>query len=151
MTETVTIACKLPHGLDLGPDHNIDDGTQTGKRNGEAVARTLGGKRIVLNGSNSPGAIGGYGLTSGIDKAFWTAWREANKDYAPVKNGFIFAHDREAMVLGQAAEQSGLRNGFEPLNTTPGADPRMPRPPEGVSLEATDETKAEMAKFNPKG
>ena len=145
MGATVTVACKLPHGLDLGLDHTIDAGIDH-KRNGEMVVRQPGGKRIVLAGANSPNAVAGYGMTPGVDAEFWNHWREANKDFPPVKNGLIFAHDREAMVAGQAAEQQHLRSGFEPLNTEPGKDPRMPRPGAGVEFQPTDETKRAIAK-----
>ena len=95
----VTVGCKLPNGLHL--DHM--------------------GKRVTLNGFNTSDVIGGHGLTV-VDKEFFEGWMTAYKDYAPVKQGLIFAHDKEANTRSEALEKIDNKSGFE------GIDPAKPGP-----------------------
>jgi hypothetical protein len=94
----LTIGCKLPSGLHL--DHE--------------------GKRVTLNGSNSSNIIGGYGLTHNVDQAFWEAWKKAHADFEPLKQGLIFAQEKEANARAEASDKQALENGFE------GIDPNKP-------------------------
>jgi hypothetical protein len=94
----LTIGCKLPSGLHL--DHN--------------------GKRVTLNGSNSSNIIGGYGLTHNVDQAFWEAWKKAHADFEPLKQGLIFAQEKENNARAEAEDKQALENGFE------GIDPNKP-------------------------
>ena len=93
MAQQLTVGCKLPQGLHL--DH--------------------AGKRVTLNGTNSTEIIGGHGLTL-VDKEFFDAWYDAHRDYAPVKQGLIFAHDKEASVKAEAREKASHKSGFEGIN-----------------------------------
>ena len=100
----VTVGCKLPNGIHL--DHM--------------------GKRVTLNGSNSSSLIGGHGLTEGVDKEFWDAWLADHKDFDPVKQGLIFAHEKDANTKAEAKEKTNTKTGMEPLDAdkpAPGIKP----------------------------
>ena len=107
MAQQVTIGCKLTTGLIIG----------------------IGGKQVTLNGANSSGIVGGYGLTS-VDKELADAWFEAYKDFDPVKAGLIFVQDKEANAKAQAKEQTGVKTGTEKL------DPNKPAP--GIEAKKDD-------------
>lgn len=100
MAQTLTVGCKLPHGLQI--------------RVGDTV--------VTLLGSNSSLVIGGHGITENVDKQFFDAWMAANKDAAAVKNGLIFAHEKTGSVKAEASEKKDNKNGFE------GLDPAKPAP-----------------------
>jgi hypothetical protein len=89
----VTVGCKLPNGLHL--DH--------------------AGKRVTLNGTNSTEIIGGHGLTL-VDKEFFDAWYETHREYPAVKQGLIFAHDKEGSTRAEAKEKASNKSGFEGIN-----------------------------------
>lgn len=97
---TITVGCKLPHGLIIEVD----------------------GVPVTLNGTNSSNVIGGYGLTEGVDSDFFQKWMAANKDSAAVKNDLIFAQGRADSARAAASERKGVKNGFE------GIDPNKPAP-----------------------
>jgi hypothetical protein len=100
MAQTVSVGCKLPHGLHLD----------------------INGNRVTLLGSNSSLVIGGHGITENVDKEFFDNWLSLHKDSAAVKNGLIFAHDKTSNVKAEAQEKKKNRNGFE------GLDPAKPAP-----------------------
>lgn len=96
----VIVGCKLPNGLHLD----------------------YAGKRVTLNGSNSAEVIGGHGLTM-VDKEFFEGWLKERHDYAPVKAGLIFAHDKESNARAEAKEKASNPSGFEGVNPDkPGKD-----------------------------
>lgn len=97
---TVTIGCKLPHGLHLDVD----------------------GTRVTLLGTNAANVIGGYGITEGVDESFFKKWLAQNKDSAAVKNELVFAHEKPDNTKAQAKANAKNRNGFE------GVDPNKPAP-----------------------
>lgn len=90
----ITVACKLPHGLEI----------------------RVGDKTQVLKGTNSALIIGGHGITEGVDKDFFDAWMAANKESAAVINGLIFSHSKTESAKAEAAEKADNKNGFEGLN-----------------------------------
>lgn len=91
---TVTIGCKLPNG----------------------ILMELGDKQVVINGANSSEIIGGHGLTENVDKSFFDAWMERNKELKFVKIGHIFAHEKTASTKAQAKERAKEKTGLEPLD-----------------------------------
>lgn len=100
MAATVVVGCKLPHGLII--QH--------------------AGRKVVLAGSNAEGAIGGYGLTRGVDKEFFEGWLKDHASFEPVAKDLVFAVGQESAARGTASERKGEKNGFEPLDpTNPGA------------------------------
>ena len=108
---TVTVACKLPHGMHLDLIDN----------NGVRVRNTVAG-------SNSRSVFGGYGLTAGISEDFWNAWVKQNANIDPVKKGFVFAFSSFDSTRQAAEENAELRHGVEPINPDPYAkDKRFPK------------------------
>ena len=129
--DTVTVACKLPHGLklrifEMHPDYeNVMGG---GKRETEIAVQV--GPTITLNGCALArgvvpeyGIIGGFAMTHGVDAEFMETWLKQNKDHPAVVNKLIFAYPKMDMVEGQAREFRTLRSGLEPL--VPDTDPRI--------------------------
>ena len=121
---TVTVACKLPHGLILRvfdtrerPVPVLGGGT---RMEVEAIPQS---KTYKLNGvatfaKEAPKApmSSGFALTHGIPKDFWDRWLEQNKELDAVENGLIFAHEKESMTAGEAKEKVTLKSGLEPLD-----------------------------------
>lgn len=106
--ETVTVACKLPHGLHLDLPQGEDN------------------VRVTLNGSNSSRIVGindktneqRFGLTT-VPKDFWETWLTlVGKGYAPVKAGLIYAHKEARSAESYAMEHDDLKNGFEGASPT---------------------------------
>ena len=89
----VTVACKLPNGLQI----KVDD------------------KAVNLRGSNTHDAIGGYGFTL-VDEAFFKEWLSRHPTFTPVARGLIFAHPKGRPARDQAKEQAEIKNGLEPLD-----------------------------------
>jgi hypothetical protein len=117
MSDTVTVACKLPNGLQIH----------------------VGETKLTLNGANQPGARFGFGLTTDVDADFFKTWVEHHATFPAVKNGSIFAFGSEADAVDAARERmndSRVMTGQEPLN----AEAPMP------GIEPTDEMKKELAK-----
>jgi hypothetical protein len=99
-TATVTVGCKLPHGLML-------DITEEGKA----------GRRFRIKGSNSAGIIGGFGLTPGVPKDLWDAWHKKHEQLEFVRNGLVFAYDKTGDASARAKEVGGdLSSGLDPID-----------------------------------
>jgi hypothetical protein len=85
------IHCKLPNGIRL----------------------ELGEKSVTLNGVNKASIIGAdYGTTE-VDDSFWSEWLKANKDFAPLKSGAIFAA-KAADAKAKSDDQP--KTGLEPID-----------------------------------
>lgn len=113
---TVTVGCKLPSGLIINME----------------------GREVTLKGANSSLVIGGFGLTEGVDKAFFDTWLARNQDFPAVENGLIFVQSTTKNAEAEATEKQALRSGFEGLN------PDAPAP----NITPTDEMKKELAKVS---
>jgi hypothetical protein len=116
-TVTVTVGCKLPHGLHL--DIYNDDGTLR--------------DRVTVAGANSTDIIGGHGVTLGVPKAHFDEWMRRNKGSAAVRNELIFAHDSANDVAAQARSNVANKTGFEGIN---------PDKPDESGRITKDETRA---------
>ena len=96
--DTLTIACKLPQGLHIKiPEQGID---------------------IRLHGSMSPYAIGGHGMTQGVNAAQWAAV-EAHPVIGEskwLKNEAVFAMNKPQDASDKAVERKDVRLGFEPID-----------------------------------
>jgi hypothetical protein len=124
MPGTVTVACKLPHGLKLRLFNMVDSqepilggGYRTVK-----VAREMP-KSVTLKGwshaqNMAPDAqiIGGYALTPNVDKDFWDAWLAQNQELDAVRNNLIFAHDKSVNAEAESKEKRDVRSGLERLD-----------------------------------
>lgn len=93
---TVTVGCKLPHGLVL----------------------ELGGNEITVKGANSSAIVGGFGLTEGVPADFFDAWMAKNKDMALVKNELIFAQAKTSEAQAEAKDKAANKSGLEGMGTS---------------------------------
>jgi hypothetical protein len=156
MPATVTVACKLPMGLQLQAQRwdTENEPVLGGGYREVKKARWVDGAVFEVRGTaheigQAPKAplVGGYALTPGCPADLWENWLEFNKHSDLVKNRIIFAHAKRASVEGQAKENRAVATGLEPLNpemkTVKGprgdrlvpADPRFPRG--GANLRET--------------
>lgn len=98
---TVTVCCKLVNGflMEMGTRES-DDYVSIGLK-GISHMRIVGAE---------------WGITEGVDKAFWDAWREKHKKFKYIRGGFIFAQEDTKDAVAQAKEMAGLKTGLERLN-----------------------------------
>lgn len=100
-TTTVTVCCKYPNGFLMEIGTNRDDPDY----------RSIGLKGI----SHMRIAGAEWGITEGVPKDFWDAWRESKKHFKMIKGGFIFAQDSKKEAIAVASSMSGLKTGLEKL------------------------------------
>lgn len=132
MPGTVTVACKLPHGLILRLFDMVDAD--------EAAAG--GGYRTIKRPQPRPGVVeirgyltkhrgatiqppaesSSYAFTEGVDKDFFDEWMKQNKDHPAVVNKLIFGSEKADTVKGQMRDHKDARSGLEPLDPN-----RLPR------------------------
>lgn len=126
MAGTVSVACKLPHGLVLRVFNMIErempvmgGGSRTEKiaEQREETA-TVHGWSHAQNAAPHCTIIGEYAITDNIDKDLWTLWLSQNQNSAMVKNGLIFAHEKADHVTGKAKDGAKIRSGLERLDPT---------------------------------
>jgi hypothetical protein len=123
--ETVTVCCKLPHGVELRLFDMVEQnepvmggGTRLVK---VAVPK---GESIIIHGNSHPQnaaprsqiVSGGYAITPNVDKAFWEAWLAANKNLDMVKNGMIFAQGKADNAAAEAKDRRATLSGAERLD-----------------------------------
>jgi hypothetical protein len=133
----VVIGCKLPNGMILElmplPPKELKE---------QQLHPGPPGKRVTLKGANSlrthkrqpsPAAYD-YAVTS-VDKAFWDAWLERNREMDFIRNGLVFEAPNLNAANAIAKERAKTPTGMEALN--PEKDPRMPKSDQpGQSVEA---------------
>ena len=124
---TLTVACKLPHGLQMRVFKMIP---HTEPVNGGGVRESKiaeqEGDVVLVKGYAAPtnmrptvpviGSDTGFALTHGISRKFFERWLDENKDHPAVVNGLIFAADGDRNVAAKAREGEKLKNGLEPLD-----------------------------------
>jgi len=106
---TISVGCKLPHGMHL-------DITSFGEPT----------KRFTLKGINSltagaiirPATREGYAITDNVPQEFFEEWMRTHSNHPAVKNNLIFAHKQAASVRDMGEEFKDELNGFEPLDPT---------------------------------
>lgn len=111
-SSTVTVGCKLPHGL-LMQSYLPRERAAPGMPEIPAVPR---GEPVLLAGSTASSILGGFGITEGVDAEFFEAWLKENQDYAPVKSGLIFAIAKASDVKAEAKSREKVRSGLEALD-----------------------------------
>jgi hypothetical protein len=148
MAGTVTVGCKLPHGLELRvfemeerDEAVIGGGTRVVK-----VARSAG-TSVQINGNAVPHGqaprhqiVGGFAITSGVDADFWAKWLEQNKDSAIVKSGLIFAAAKAEDIKTEGCNRAKIKSGLEPLAQS--GDARAPKGRGVTAPEAATTTAA---------
>lgn len=120
-SNTVTVACKLPHGLLLRvfeAREVREAGTNvTVKQYVELpFQQEVQGFSHEQNRAPHCQFTSGYALTFGIDKDLWDKWLEQNKNTDIVKNGLIFAHSDMASVEAEGREKEKVRSCFERID-----------------------------------
>ena len=93
---SVTIGCKLPHGIIL--DHPLNPE-----------------KKVELKGKNSSLIIGAEYGTTEVDGEFWETWKTVHKDFPALKSGAIFEAANASELAAVASELEGETTGFEPM------------------------------------
>lgn len=124
MPGTVTVACKLPHGLKLRLFNMIDTqepilggGYRTVKvAREQAKSITIKGWSHAQNMAPDAPIVGGYALTMNVDKDFWDAWLEQNQELDAVRNKLIFAHEKPVNAEAESKEKRDVRSGLERLD-----------------------------------
>lgn len=123
--ETVTVACKLPHGIVLRAFVMREQSETTPQGSREVkVAEQIPGEFTVLGNSYPEGMAprarmeGTFALTPGCPKELWERWLKDNKNSPMVVNGLIFAHGTERSAIAESREKDGERSGFERLDPT---------------------------------
>ena len=96
MAGTVTVGCKLPHGIII--EHPLDPSI-----------------KVALAGLNKVTIIGADYASTEVDAEFFGIWSKANKDFGPLKSGAIFAGKSSADVKAAAKEFGERETGFEPM------------------------------------
>lgn len=97
MAETITIGCRLPHGIILSHP----------KRPKQLV---------TLNGLNKAVIAGSTHVTTEVDAAFWGAWKVANKEFTPYATNNIFEAASASDANALAKELEKEKTGFEPAS-----------------------------------
>jgi hypothetical protein len=126
MPDTVTVACKLPHGLVLRL-HEMEDvneptaggGFRKSKRAKVVAEKVVKGysRRFDRRLEPAPAAqSSSFALTPGVDAEFFKKWLAQNHDLDAVKNNLIWAHSETDMVEGFIKEHEAQKSGFEPID-----------------------------------
>lgn len=122
--ESVTVACKLPHGLILRvfKMHETNEAVMGGGSRVVKVAHPIEKTFVVAGFSHPQNAapkatlIEGFALTPSVDKEFWDLWLSQNAESDVVKNGLIFAHVKPADTSAESKEKKLTRSGLERLD-----------------------------------
>lgn len=143
MSETVTVACKIPAGLVLqcytmeeNQEPMFGGGTRTvsvARPNGEPVR--IAGPAKYFGEEPRAQVVAGYALTHNVDKEWWDNWEVANAQSPLIKNNLLFAYKGPSRAEAVAREHVAVRSGIEGLNTSTRTeqgrqvpvDPRWPR------------------------
>jgi hypothetical protein len=132
----IYVGCKLPVGVTLeifedappmqGPAGGISPLMFQPPRTKAKV--TLRGANSVRNDFTLRGLsqeVYPFAVTQ-VPADFWGEWIARNRDLAFVRNGFVFALDRERDVVTEGKQRLAERTGIEPLNPVCEQDPRFP-------------------------
>lgn len=124
MAGTVTVACKLPHGLvlQLQEPYKVDEDVMGGgkkevtrfRRTGDVVV--IEGCAVKMGEPHDKHLASGFALTHGVDADFFAKWMEQNKDLTPVARGMIFAFEKPGSTIAEARNRSGELSGLEPVD-----------------------------------
>lgn len=96
--ETVTVCSKLPFDFIAEVE-----GVKV-KFAGAAATDAFGERHLTSN----------FGLTHGVDATFYAKWKKEMGDFAPLKNGSIFAESTAEKAKGASKERKAdIKSGFE--------------------------------------
>ena len=140
MAGTVSVACKLPHGLQLRVFDMIttSEPVMGGGMRDVKTARQVG-EPVIIKGNAHPQneapraeISSGYAITHGVDKDFWDSWVAQNASHEAVRNGLIFAHEKGGNTTAEAREKVEVRSNLERLDPT-----KLPRGLESSTTQAS--------------
>lgn len=134
--KTVTVACKLPHGLLIQCHKMVPHQEQImGGGMRDTFRAESVGDPIKINGCAVPHghalgdvgivSAGGFALTSDVDADYFRQWMKEQEHSSFVKEGLIFALPEERAVIDMAKEHKNLKSGFERID--PDNPPRVSR------------------------
>jgi hypothetical protein len=152
-TDTCTVACKIPNGLELRVFAYED--TRELQRDGSykdvKVARPIG-ESVHINGpaheiNKAPRAtiVYGYALTHNVSADFMETWLQQNKRSDVVMNKLILVQDKPADATAESREHKSTRSGLEPMDMAMvdrdgikrARDPRVPKA-KGLVLQTNE-------------
>lgn len=113
---TVSVACKLPHGLVLQNSRAVMDGKKVLKWIKDGPEVVIKGAAVHVGEPAGKDISGGFALTHGVDAEFFRNWLEHHAEFPAVKQGLIFAHEQKASAADEAKDRAGIESGFEPLD-----------------------------------
>lgn len=121
---TVTVACKLPHGLLLQLQKPVEVAEPTQSNPERKVTRyerfgkvvRISGCAIPMDRPSSKELRGGYALTRDVDADFFSKWLEQNKEHPAVEGGFIFASEQPAAIDKYVDRYADKLTGLEPAD-----------------------------------
>jgi len=124
--ETLTIACKLPHGLVLRLWQMVDVDQPVmggGIRTVREARPDIDKGRVLIGGVAAPFGQSpasqisfGYALTPNVDAEFWNEWLRQNAQSDVVKNKLIFAVPKPVDIPTRTRELENNKSGLEPLD-----------------------------------
>jgi hypothetical protein len=132
--ETVSVACKLPSGLQLRVFRMVDRDEQIlggGVRQVKQAEQlepvyTVYGWAHPQNAGPHCTILHGYAITDGIPKEHWELWLSQNKNSMMVQNGLIFAQNSTSSIKDQAKDGKAVKSGLERLD--PNNLPKIGKP-----------------------
>jgi len=128
MSRTVTVACKLPHGIKIR-DYEEGVGHEQVLGGGSRKVKVFRpkGPTYRIKGPTVPDAFkplievvggpNGYAITQGMPAEVFERWLKWNEDQPFVKNKLIFGDEDADKVRGMARELASTKTGLEPLDT----------------------------------
>lgn len=122
--QTVTVGCKLPHGLVLELCDMVDT-DQAVAGGGFRVVKEARkrGRQVVIKGYLQeqkmspvplPSIAPKFVFTDNVDAVFFEEWLHQNADHEAVRNNLIFAHETD--TRGKAVDYANVRTLVEPVD-----------------------------------
>jgi hypothetical protein len=122
---TVTVACRLPHGIEmmLYDKQKRQEAAPGGMQEVVRYEPRRSVKPIKLNGfsheqNKAPvhPVQGGFGLTFDVPKAFFDEWYDQHKEQDYIVNGLIFAQDGRRNFDAQLKDHLDQKSGLERID-----------------------------------
>lgn len=125
-SNTVAIACRLPHGFVLQAQERFEVAEPTQSDPSRKVERSrFTGPKFRVAGfsvSRDPAddrerqtVVNGYGITPDVPKSLWDAFVRDNRDWEPLKLGLVAALESEERAKGYAREGAAGYSGLESI------------------------------------
>ena len=117
--EFLNVYCKLPNGLTMCLEVDGDVKRVTLPRSARYIQphpnfKPTKEEFIVFGSTVTP-----------VEKGFWEAWKKKmGPEYAPIKNGFVWASPNKADGTARAREMETETTGFEQIDPTKFKDSR---------------------------